>query len=200
MRVLITGICGFVGSSLAIALREHFENIEVFGVDNFIRPGSERNRLGLKRSGISVQPADLRVASDVANLPRADWIIDAAANPSVLAGTSGPGSSRQIVEHNLGGTINLLEYCRSHCAGFILLSTSRVYSIKALSALPLMVTNGAYQLKADGALPPDNFRQDGVAEDFPTEPPLSLYGATKRASELLALEYAETFGNSNMTR
>ena len=193
MRVLITGICGFVGSTLAAALRESSEHIEVLGLDNFIRPGSEQNRLILKRSGISVQHADLRVASDVANFSRVDWVIDAAANPSVTAGVTGSGSSRQIVEHNLGGTINLLEYCRSHGAGFILLSTSRVYSIKALSALPLTVANGAYELKSDGVLP-STVSHEGLSEDFSTEPPLSLYGVTKRASELLALEYGETFG------
>jgi CDP-paratose 2-epimerase len=33
----------------------------------------------------------------------------------------------------------------------------------------------------------------GIAEKFSTEPPLSLYGASKRASELLALEYAAAF-------
>ena len=33
-----------------------------------------------------------------------------------------------------------------------------------------------------------------MAENFSTEPPLSLYGSSKRASELLALEYAEAFG------
>ena len=33
----------------------------------------------------------------------------------------------------------------------------------------------------------------GVAETFSTDPPLSLYGTTKRASEHLTLEYAEAF-------
>jgi CDP-paratose 2-epimerase len=35
---------------------------------------------------------------------------------------------------------------------------------------------------------------EGVAENFPTTPPVSLYGATKLASELIALEYREAFG------
>jgi CDP-paratose 2-epimerase len=37
-------------------------------------------------------------------LPPADWVIDAAANPSVLAGTGDFTSSRQLLEHNLLGT------------------------------------------------------------------------------------------------
>jgi CDP-paratose 2-epimerase len=35
---------------------------------------------------------------------------------------------------------------------------------------------------------------EGVAESFSTAPPVSLYGSTKLASEVLALEYAEAFG------
>ena len=38
------------------------------------------------------------------------------------------------------------------------------------------------------------FSNRGVAEGFSTEPPLSLYGSSKRASEILACEYAELFG------
>src|SRR5439155_1377744 len=35
---------------------------------------------------------------------------------------------------------------------------------------------------------------EGVAENFPITPPVSLYGATKLASEVIALEYGEAFG------
>jgi CDP-paratose 2-epimerase len=73
-----------------------------------------------------------------------DWVIDAAANPSVLAGVDGKTSSRQLVEHNLLGTINLLEYCKAHQAGFCLLSTSRVYSIAGLANLRMQVVDGAF--------------------------------------------------------
>jgi CDP-paratose 2-epimerase len=40
MRILITGICGFTGSTLALAIPESFEGAEIFGCDNFVRPGS----------------------------------------------------------------------------------------------------------------------------------------------------------------
>ncbi len=134
MKILISGICGFAGSTLARGLAEAGGH-EVMGFDNFIRPGSETNRAGLRGLGIRVFHGDLRATSDLDNLPAADWVIDAAANPSVLAGVDGRSTSRQIVEHNLGGTVNLLEYCKRHRAGFILLSTSRVYSITALAGL-----------------------------------------------------------------
>src|SRR5204862_3268187 len=103
------------------------------GFDNFIRPGSESNRAELKKLGVKFFQGDLRAASDLETLPPVDWVIDAAANPSVLAGVDGRTSSRQLVEHNLGGTVNMLEFCKQHRAGFVLLSTSRVYSIPPLA-------------------------------------------------------------------
>ena len=39
MRILISGVCGFVGSTLARALAESGGH-EIAGFDNFIRPGS----------------------------------------------------------------------------------------------------------------------------------------------------------------
>jgi CDP-paratose 2-epimerase len=109
----------------------------------------------------------------------------------VLAGVDGVTGPRELLDHNLVGTINLLEYCRAHRCGFILLSTSRVYSIAPLAALPVTVRGQAFAPVPGDHAP--GLSALGVAEDFSTEPPLSLYGASKRCSELLALEYGQTF-------
>lgn len=193
MRFLISGVCGFVGSTIAKALVDSGRGHKIVGFDNFIRPGSETNRDELKRLGVQIFHADLRAASDVDALPPADFVIDAAANPSVLAGVDGKTSSRQLVEHNLGGTINLLEYCKAHKAGFILLSTSRVYAIEPLARLPVVVRDGAFAPDS-GATLPAGLTAAGLDETFSTGAPISLYGATKLASEAMALEYGETFG------
>jgi len=193
VKLLITGICGFVGSSLARFFRQSNPEIEVFGIDNFSRPGSEINRMELPRIGVTVRYGDIRSASDVDNFPAVDWVIDAAANPSVLAGVTGPTSSRQTVEHNLAGTINLLEFCRRHTSGFVMLSTSRIYSLAELSNLQLQTTNNAYVPLLSGKLP-IGLSANGISEEFPSTPPISIYGATKLASEVLALEYANAFG------
>jgi CDP-paratose 2-epimerase len=196
MKLLITGICGFVGSTLAGALQDQRragESLTIFGLDNFSRAGSETNRHVLKQRGIKLYHADLRLASDLDGLPGFDWVIDAAANPSVLAGVDDKVSSRQILDHNLLSTVNVLELCKRHKAGFILLSTSRVYSIPALVNLPMSEKNGAFVLDASKPLP-KGVSTLGVTEDFSTAPPLSLYGASKLASEWLALEYGEAFG------
>jgi CDP-paratose 2-epimerase len=192
MKILITGVCGFAGSCLAKTFRESAPDWELIGIDNFIRSGSELNRTALKKIGVTVIHADIRCAADIDNLPDADWIIDAAANPSVLAGIDGKSSSRQVVEHNLFGTVNLLEYCKRSHAGFILLSTSRVYSVGPLANLVVEVHDRAFRPKPNAL--PYGITVNGVTEAFSTSPPVSLYGSTKVASEHLALEYGETFG------
>lgn len=192
MRILVTGACGFVGSTLIRGWVREGRH-EIVGIDNFIRPGSEHNRDELRRLGVRLFHGDIRIASDLGSLPRADAVVDAAANPSVLAGVDGQSSSRQLVEHNLYGTVNVLEYCRRHGAAFVMLSTSRVYSIRALSQLPVDVAGDQFVLSSTLSLP-SGVGPAGVAETFTTAAPVSLYGATKLASEQLALEYGETFG------
>ena len=66
----------------------------------------------LRELGVELIHGDMRTASDLEALPAADWVIDAAANPSVLAGVRGHSSSRQLFEHNLASLVNVLEYCR----------------------------------------------------------------------------------------
>jgi CDP-paratose 2-epimerase len=133
MKVLITGACGFVGSTLAVAL----------------------NDLG-------------------------HTVIGAAS------------SSRSVFDHNLLSTVNLLEFCKRHQAGFTLLSTSRVYSIPPLSELPMVVEDQAFTLDRSRLIP-EGIDQAGLTEAFSTAAPISLYGASKLASEMIALEYGLTF-------
>ncbi len=61
MRILITGVCGFVGSTLAKNLAESGAGHTLIGLDNFIRPGSETNRAELRRATIVFR--DDRVAA-----------------------------------------------------------------------------------------------------------------------------------------
>ena len=190
MKILITGICGFAGSSIAKTLLQHHSNLQIIGLDNFSRKGSELNISTLTNLGINLIRGDIRSQSDMDALPKVDWVIDCAANPSVLAGIDGQSSSRQLMEHNLLGTINLLEYCKSHKAGLILLSTSRIYSASELASLPIKSSDDRFELQVCDVSGASSF---GISEDFPTTAPLSLYGASKLASETLILEYGECF-------
>ena len=193
MRLLITGICGFVGSSLAECLLERRDGISIYGIDNLMRPGSEGNRRRLQELGVTFVHGDIRIASDLEGLPPVDWVIDAAANPSVLAGLKSGSSSRQLFEHNLASMLNVLEYCKMHEAGLLLLSSSRVYSIPALVSLPLRTDGNGFQVDDSAALPA-GVSTEGLDAEFSTRAPISLYGSTKLASEAVALEYGQAFG------
>ena len=193
MKVLITGICGFVGSALARYLRGQRDasSLQILGLDNLSRLGSETNRHALGGLGITVLHGDVRLATDLEACGEIDWIIDAAANPSVLAGVDGRTSTRQLVDNNLTGTINLVEHCKSVGAGLVLLSTSRVYSIPPLAAMPVRAESGAFHLDLSTSI--HGVSAAGISEEFSTSPPLSLYGVSKLASEAIALEYGHTF-------
>lgn len=193
MKVLITGVCGFVGFRIAQFWKQHQPDLEIIGMDNLIRPGSELNRSKLRSIGVKFVHGDIRNSGDFENLPSVDWVLDCAANPSVMAGVDGKSSSRQLMDHNLTGTIEILEYCRRVNAGLLLLSTSRVYGVDPLSTLPMKTSGSRFALAETNLVSP-GVSALGISETFSTEPPLSLYGSSKRAAELLALEYSNAYG------
>lgn len=190
MKILITGIAGFAGYTFANHLTNFHPDFKIIGIDNLSRKGSEVNIDYFRKNNIDFIRGDIRSKSDIDALPPVNWVIDCAANPSVLAGFNGHSSSRQLVEHNLLGTINLLEYCKMHQSGFILLSTSRVYSAVDLANVPVRAANDSFELENSLI---KGLSSNGISEEFPTTAPVSLYGSTKLASETLILEYGEVF-------
>ena len=189
MRILITGGAGFVGSNLAL-LFARTPGSAVTAFDNLHRRGSELALPRLREGGVSFVHGDIRNPEDLDNLPAADLLIECSAEPSVHAGYD--GSARYLVNTNLTGTFNCLEYARRHGTAIVFLSTSRVYSIPALRALPLRVEGQRLALPAGEA--GAGWSERGIDEDFPTGAPRSLYGTTKLASELLIEEYNAAFG------
>ena len=189
MRILITGGAGFVGSNLAL-LFARAPGSAVTAFDNLHRRGSELALPRLREAGVRFVHGDIRNPEDLDNLPAADLLIECSAEPSVHAGYD--GSARYLVNTNLTGTFNCLEYARRHGTAIVFLSTSRVYSIPALRALPLRVEGQRLALPAGEA--GVGWSEHGIEEDFPTSAPRSLYGTTKLASELLIEEYHAAFG------
>ncbi|OFZ82500.1 MAG: hypothetical protein A2583_11185 [Bdellovibrionales bacterium RIFOXYD1_FULL_53_11] len=182
MRILITGGAGFAGSRLALLFREKL-SAEVTVFDNLRRRGSELNLPEFKKRGIAFVHGDIREAADFDSLEgRYDLFIEASAEPSVLAGMNG-GSPAYVLQTNLFGTANCLEYARKACGRLLFLSTSRVYSIAALKALPLVEKT----TRLDSDMP-------GIDENFPVNGFRSIYGMTKLASEMLIEEYVHAYG------
>ena len=189
-NILVTGGAGFVGSFLAERLRIDRPAVAVTALDNLKRRGSELNLRRLRDAGVRFVHGDIRCPEDLAFTDPFDLVIDCSAEPSVLAGYGEtPG---YVIQTNLAGTANILELVRRHRADFVFLSTSRVYPVGALNALPLR--EGANRLELAGTESMTGASERGISEDFPLRGQRSLYGATKLASELLVEEYAAIYG------
>ena len=178
MKILITGGCGFVGSNLAILFKQFFINSEVYCLDNLSRRGSELNLKKILECGCIFIHGDVRKKSDFDRIPSVDIVIDAAAEPSVLAGKV-PGELENLIDTNLNGTINTLYFVKKSSAAIIFLSTSRVYPYDTLAEADLVITSNRFNFSNNQLR--EGLSHQGVAENYPLDGFRSLYGATKLA-------------------
>ena len=170
MRILITGVAGFIGSGLALRLLDRGDS--VYGIDNmndYYSVALKESRLG--RIGAHPQfrfeKLDISDRKGVARLfreNRFDAVMNLAAQAGVRYSLENPHA---YVDANLVGFVNLLEGCRQSGVGhFVFASSSSVY----------------------GA----NTRQP-FSEHDNVDHPVSLYAASKKANELIAHSYAHLF-------
>lgn len=194
--ILITGGAGFVGSNLAILIKRKYPSYKVLCLDNLRRRGSELNLLRLRQLGIEFVHGDIREENDFAQIQGpVDCVIDAAAEPSVLAGLN--GNTDYLIGTNLNGTIHALNFALKRRAKFVYLSTSRVYPIRTIEEINVEETATRYELADHQTIA--GVSRNGISEKFPLEGARSLYGATKLASELMVEEYHAMFGLRTVT-
>jgi CDP-paratose 2-epimerase len=189
--ILITGGAGFVGSNLAVLLKEKYPAYSIICMDNLKRRGSELNLTKLRERGIEFIHGDIRDINDFGQIQvPVHCVIDAAAEPSVLAGLD--GNTDYLIGTNLNGTINALNFCLKHKAKFIFLSTSRVYPIKTIEEIQVEEAATRFEIAEKQKIAGISSR--GISEMLPLAGARSLYGATKLASEMMVEEYNEMFG------
>jgi UDP-glucose 4-epimerase len=168
VRALVTGVAGFVGSTLADSLLE--AGHDVVGIDCFLdyypRQAKERNLAGMRANGRfrfveeSLVEADLRSLVD-----GIDWVFHQAAQAGVRS--SWGEDFRIYSDNNVYATQRLLEACRgSSLAKFVYASSSSVYG--DTDDLPMRETS------------------------MPR--PVSPYGVSKLAAEHLVWLYWKNFG------
>lgn len=169
--ILVTGAAGFIGFHLARRLLA--DGWVVHGVDNlndYYDPRLKQARLGelSTSANFHFEKCDLADRLAVTALfteQRFAYVVHLAAQPGVAHSAVDPAA---YVDANLVGFANILEGCRHwQCRHLVYASSSSVYG--ANQRMPLRIS-------------------DRVDE------PLSLYGATKRANELMAYAYAHLFG------
>ena len=173
MKILITGGCGFIGSNIAIFLKNKLNNLSIHSLDNLSRNSSKINFNRLKKEKIKNFNINISNKAKINLLPRYDFIIDCCAEAAVEASKS---DAERVFFTNLVGTFNLLEKAKKDKSNIIFLSTSRVYSIKKINSKAKNINKKKYNFK--------------INENFSKRSPISLYGFTKLASEKLIEEYS----------
>jgi len=173
MKVLVTGVAGFIGFHLALALLERDD--EVVGIDNlnnYYNPALKQLRLDeiakhSKYSNFSFVNADISERSFTMEF-FADNSFDVVVNLAAQAGVRYSIENPHVyVESNLVGFANILEGCRhSKIKHLVYASSSSVYGM--------------------------NVKQPFSTEDR-VDYPISLYAATKKSNELMAHTYSHLY-------
>ncbi|GGG20010.1 putative UDP-glucose epimerase YtcB [Dokdonia pacifica] len=128
MKVLITGVAGFIGSHLAERLKKM--DFEVVGVDNFNSYYSpmlkRKNASLLDTQGIQIIECDLRTSNLVMSLPvDIDYIFHCAAQPGIASTCS----FKDYMENNIIATEHLIDFARQFTSlkMFVNIGTSSIY-------------------------------------------------------------------------
>ena len=167
MKVLVTGVAGFIGFNLTSRLLK--DGHEVYGIDNL----NDYYDVNLKKTRLSIIEKEAKfkfILGDLANREKIknlfesyqfDYVINLAAQAGVRYSIENPAS---YIDSNLVGFGNILEGCRhSGVKHLVYASSSSVYGLN---------TNMPFSVRHN------------------VDHPISLYAASKKANELMAHTYS----------
>lgn len=183
MKILITGVAGFIGFHVATYLAKY--NYDIVGIDNLnhyydihlkLARLSKLGVTGGKETSLSAsklyptfffQQADICDQSTIENLfqiHQFDHVIHLAAQAGVRYSLENPHA---YIESNIVGFLNIIEGCRRHYIKHLLYaSSSSVYGMN--NKIPFHETDNV-------------------------DHPVSLYAATKKSNELIAYTYSHLY-------
>lgn len=180
MKVLVTGIAGFIGFHVAKRLLD--EGYSVFGFDNINDYYDVQLKLDrLKELGVEEKDnqwksskcnlkfikrdlLEMDVLMDLFRDEKFDYVVHLAAQAGVRYSLEAP---QNYVDSNITGFLNILECCRNYLVKHLVFaSSSSVYGLNA--KVPFST------------------------EDR-TDSPISLYAASKKSNELMAYTYSHLF-------
>jgi UDP-glucuronate 4-epimerase len=171
VKILVTGAAGFIGFHLSKSLLD--DGFEVLGIDNindYYDPNLKYARLEQLKPNKNFTFEKIDIA-DRESLTKAfidfkpNKVVNLAAQAGVRYSIENPYA---YMDANLVGFLNIIELCRhNNVEGLIYASSSSVYG--GNTKIPFSV-------------------EDRV------DKPIALYGATKRANELIAYSYSHLYG------
>ena len=168
--ILVTGAAGFIGFHVAQRLLK--DGHEVHGIDNlnaYYDPALKASRLQiLKRcpgfTFLQINISDRASMESYFLSNRPQYVIHLAAQAGVRHSISNP---HEYIDSNITGFLHVLEGCRhSKVSHLVYSSSSSVYGLN--SSMPLSTEQSV-------------------------DHPVSLYGATKKANELMAHSYSHLY-------
>jgi UDP-glucuronate 4-epimerase len=171
LKILVTGVAGFIGMHVANRLAERGDT--VFGVDNlneYYDVSLKNSRLdNLKKQAQFIfqkcDVGDYQELNDIFQQEMFDCVVHLAAQAGVRFSIVDP---QAYINSNIQGFMNVLECCRNMNIGHLVYaSSSSVYG-------------------ENGQLP--------FNENHNVDHPVSLYAATKKANELMAHSYSHLYG------
>ncbi|WP_368885029.1 NAD-dependent epimerase [Providencia vermicola] len=170
MKYLITGCAGFIGFHLSKYLLNHCHKVVgIDNINNYYDIDLKNNRLSIlnESSNFSFLKADITDKQRIVELfknEKFDKVIHLAAQAGVRYSLQNPFA---YADSNLSGHLAILEGCRqANVKHLVYASSSSVYGMS---------------------------EQTPFSTDMPTDHPVSLYAATKKANELMAHSYSHLY-------
>ena len=171
MKILVTGAAGFIGFHTSVKLLERGET--VIGLDNFndyydVSLKEARAKILNGYDNFRMERLDLADRTKIDSLfsrEKFEKVVHLAAQAGVRYSIENPHA---YIESNITGTLHILEGCRHNdVEHLVYASSSSVYG--ANTTMPFSIHQNV-------------------------DHPLALYGATKKANELMAHTYSNLYG------
>lgn len=178
MRILVTGVAGFIGSNLVKTIFKQIKNVEVIGIDNV----NDYYDIGLKEARLSQLKqyeyfrfikgniADRKLIDSVFSEYKPAIVVNLAAQAGVRYSITNPDA---YIEANIIGFYNILEACRHS------------YKLYDGGVQHLVYASSSSVYGSNKKVP--------YSTDDKVDNPVSLYAATKKSNELMAHAYSKLY-------